>query len=71
MDAMDVKEDKGTFPLRILGRFIYVLLSAPGKAQLQQEIVREGREEIGGISAWISVGLRLEEQQLIHFLLCF
>ena len=48
------------------GRNLNCYLEAPGRAQLQRDIVREGQEELGGLSAWISVGLGLEEQQYVR-----
>ena len=51
------------------GRNLNCYLEAPGRAQLQRDIVREGQEELGGLSAWISVGLGLEEQQYVSLFL--
>ena len=42
--------------------------AAPGKAQVQREIADdEGPQLAPGCSAWIALGLKLEEQQYVTF----
>ena len=43
------------------------LNAAPGKAQVQREIADdEGPQLAPGCSAWIALGLKLEEQQYVN-----